>query len=145
MLQRPLLGHFNYSRAGCNWSRLRGISLSMKMSRDVNTARANVSTFVPHALTSGGAHHSGGEGETWRQADVARTRRGGCLSAIKRLNQPRRAARHSSRRLGFFLFVFCVVCLLSACLPPHPHHLTCPLTEHFLQGSVLSPTNFKFS
>lgn len=29
-------------------------------------------------------------------------------------------------------------------LPPHSCHLARPLTEHFLHGPVLSPTNLKF-
>lgn len=55
VLLRPLLGHFNYSRAGCNWSRLRGILLSMKMSLGVNTAKQ---TLPP--LCSTRVHRTGG-------------------------------------------------------------------------------------
>ena len=60
VLLRPLLGHFNYSRAGCNWSRLRGISMSMKMSLGVNTAERTLPP-LRRSFQRGGSSEAGGD------------------------------------------------------------------------------------
>lgn len=73
---RPLLGHFNYSRAGCNWSGLRGISLSMKMSPGVNTAekRFHLGAALPFACLQTPPWFSRVFPKRWKnQASVADT------------------------------------------------------------------------
>lgn len=100
VLLRPLLGHFNYSRAGCNWSRLRGISLSMRMSLGVNTAEQ---MLPPRCYTHSHTHTEGRRGEMCLLFDFPLIQRGVCLLCVmvKSASQGRLTQRY--RRVFLYL------------------------------------------